>query len=162
MLWVDVAASREADLLLCERVQQKAPMVPMRTMRATKAPTAMPMITATGSDSAETATRRERERERVSFNRDTLQTSLNAHERQSGRTPPSHPHMRLLFRETHIAAFFPPLTNGDIIIVVQAQGHAAIGKRCRTKDARKLQTKTKTIPFVPLYHQPYFHLLLLM
>lgn len=40
-------------ILLWERVQQNAPMVPMRTMRATKAPTAMPMITATGNDSAE-------------------------------------------------------------------------------------------------------------
>lgn len=65
MLWWMWRGTREADLLLCERVQQKAPMVPMRTMRATKAPTAMPMITATGSDSAETATQRERERESV-------------------------------------------------------------------------------------------------
>lgn len=40
-------------VLLWERVQQNAPMVPMRTMRATKAPTAIPMITATGNDSAE-------------------------------------------------------------------------------------------------------------
>lgn len=44
---------RKLSILLWERVQQKAPMVPMRTMRATKAPTAMPMITATGNDSAE-------------------------------------------------------------------------------------------------------------
>lgn len=40
-------------VLLWERVQQNAPMVPMRTMTATKAPTAMPMITANGRDSAE-------------------------------------------------------------------------------------------------------------
>lgn len=44
---------RKLSILLWERVQQNAPMVPMRTMRATKAPTAMPMITATGKDSAE-------------------------------------------------------------------------------------------------------------
>lgn len=44
---------RKLSILLWERVQQNAPMVPMRTMRATKAPTAMPMITATGNDSAE-------------------------------------------------------------------------------------------------------------
>lgn len=41
----------ERYILLWERVQQNAPMVPMRTMNATKAPTATPMITATGRDS---------------------------------------------------------------------------------------------------------------
>lgn len=50
---VGVTGKQETGVLLWERVQQNAPMVPMRTMRATKAPTAMPMITATGSDSAE-------------------------------------------------------------------------------------------------------------
>lgn len=49
---VDVTEGR-GDVLLWERVQQNAPMVPMRTMRATKAPTAIPMMTATGRDSAE-------------------------------------------------------------------------------------------------------------
>lgn len=37
-------------LLLWARVQQNAPMVPRRTMKATKAPTATPMMTATGTD----------------------------------------------------------------------------------------------------------------
>ncbi len=50
---VSVGGAGKGDVLLCERVQQNAPMVPMRTMRATKAPTAMPMMTATGRDSAE-------------------------------------------------------------------------------------------------------------
>lgn len=39
-------------LLLCERAQQKATMVAISTRNATPAPTATPMITAIGTDSA--------------------------------------------------------------------------------------------------------------
>lgn len=62
--------NQKLSILLWERVQQNAPMVPMRTMRATKAPTAMPMITATGKDSAEN---NQREADGVFYTLQTLQ-----------------------------------------------------------------------------------------
>lgn len=43
---------KEQHLLLCERAQQNATMVAISTRNATPAPTATPMITAIGTDSA--------------------------------------------------------------------------------------------------------------